>query len=132
MSLLSNFGQGQQHRAQLRPNHIIKPKPSDWGTCLCVTCLNPEIKLDRLAKLVHEKCMGSDEEYSKLLSRISEITCNMKKRKVANISYTEWRKVKDPATGAVLSRKVASTETIREFKQKLMDELEALRAHQRE
>ena len=73
------------------PNYIIKPKPSDWGTCLCVTCLNPEIKLERLAKLGHvhdiinevhfEKCMESDEEYSKLLSRISEITCNMKKEK---------------------------------------------------
>ena len=35
------------------PNYIIKPKPSDWGTCLCVTCLNPEIKLERLAKLGH-------------------------------------------------------------------------------
>ncbi|CAF4815704.1 unnamed protein product, partial [Rotaria sp. Silwood2] len=24
------------------PSYIIPPKPSDWGTCLCMTCLNPQ------------------------------------------------------------------------------------------
>ena len=27
------------------PDNIIKPKPEDWGTFLCQTCLTPELKL---------------------------------------------------------------------------------------
>ena len=27
------------------PMEIIKPKPEEWGTCLCMFCLNSELKL---------------------------------------------------------------------------------------
>ena len=27
------------------PETVLKHKPEDWGTCLCMTCLNPELKL---------------------------------------------------------------------------------------
>ncbi|CAF1583018.1 unnamed protein product, partial [Didymodactylos carnosus] len=30
------------------PHHIITPKPSDWGTCLCIVCLNPQLKIEKL------------------------------------------------------------------------------------
>ncbi|CAL4091766.1 unnamed protein product [Meganyctiphanes norvegica] len=33
------------------PGYIIKPKPEDWGTCLCKTCLNPELKLAVIKRL---------------------------------------------------------------------------------
>ena len=30
---------------QNTPYYVIKPKPTNWGTCLCGTSLNPELKL---------------------------------------------------------------------------------------
>ena len=30
------------------PKNIRKPKPGDWGTSLCKTCLNPELKMEAL------------------------------------------------------------------------------------
>lgn len=30
--------------------NIIKPKPEDWGACLCMTCMNPEFKLSCIKK----------------------------------------------------------------------------------
>ncbi|CAF3378161.1 unnamed protein product [Rotaria sp. Silwood2] len=33
------------------PSYIISPKPSDWGTCLCMTCLNPQLKSERINQL---------------------------------------------------------------------------------
>ena len=33
------------------PPHVKQPHPSDWGTCLCVQCLNPSLKHERLMKL---------------------------------------------------------------------------------
>ena len=36
------------------PFYITRPKPDDWGTCLCPMCLNPELKLEALAKHVSE------------------------------------------------------------------------------
>lgn len=32
------------------PETGLKPKPEDLGTCLCMTCLNPELKLESLTK----------------------------------------------------------------------------------
>ena len=29
------------------PHYIRKPSASDWGACLCATCLNPELKLSK-------------------------------------------------------------------------------------
>ncbi|CAF1653733.1 unnamed protein product, partial [Didymodactylos carnosus] len=33
------------------PNNIIKPRVQDWGTCLCVLCINPEMKLQKIIQL---------------------------------------------------------------------------------
>ena len=32
------------------PENILNPKPEDWGTCLCMTCLNPELKLESIKR----------------------------------------------------------------------------------
>ena len=32
------------------PKEIIKPKPVDWGTCLCMPCLNPELNLEAIKR----------------------------------------------------------------------------------
>ena len=39
--LLSNF-------ARYLPKNVVKPKPEDWGTSLCKTCSNPELKIEAL------------------------------------------------------------------------------------
>ena len=31
--------------------YAVCPKSNDWGTCLCVHCINPEIKLESLGNL---------------------------------------------------------------------------------
>ena len=33
------------------PFNVIKPKANDWGICLCVYCLNPELKVEALSDL---------------------------------------------------------------------------------
>ena len=30
------------------PYYVRKPGPTDWETCLCMTCVNPEMKLEKL------------------------------------------------------------------------------------
>ena len=30
------------------PKNVVNPKPEDWGTSLCKTCLNPELKIEAL------------------------------------------------------------------------------------
>ena len=34
------------HFCKLVPNDIVRPKLQDWGTCLCQTCLNPQLKME--------------------------------------------------------------------------------------
>ena len=41
------------------PDHIIKPKPEDWGTCLCSSCLNPELKLECIIDKTNTKCFNN-------------------------------------------------------------------------
>ncbi|CAF1551653.1 unnamed protein product, partial [Rotaria sordida] len=36
------------------PSYIVSPKPDNWGTCLCITCLNPQIKGERINQLKHK------------------------------------------------------------------------------
>ena len=35
---------------RLIPENIIKPKPTDWGTNLCMTCINPQLMLEGLKR----------------------------------------------------------------------------------
>ena len=36
------------HSCHYIPEEIVKPGPEDWGTSLCKTCLNPELKVEAL------------------------------------------------------------------------------------
>ena len=36
---------------KLVPSNIVEPKPQDWGTCLCMSCLNPQLKMEALCNL---------------------------------------------------------------------------------
>ena len=74
------------------PFYITRPKPDDWGTCLCPICLNPELKLEALAKHLNESSYTyrnkiEATEINLLILKIREI----KSKEV--IKYTEWQKV---------------------------------------
>ena len=50
------------------PCYVVKPKPTDWGTCSCRTCLNPELNLQKLQNLKNDNTfvLNSKLENSKL------------------------------------------------------------------
>ncbi|CAF3901771.1 unnamed protein product, partial [Rotaria sp. Silwood1] len=45
------------------PSYIVSPEPNEWGTCLCMKCLNPQIKSDRINQLKNKypafNCLSS-------------------------------------------------------------------------
>ena len=52
--LYSNF-------CKLVPSNIVKPKPQDWGTCLCMSCLNPQLKMEALCNLDSSLYVDTEE-----------------------------------------------------------------------
>ena len=43
------------------PSNIVKPKPQDWGTCLCMSCLNPQLKMEALCNLDSSLYVDTEE-----------------------------------------------------------------------
>ena len=46
---------------KLVPSNIVKPKPQDWGTCLCMSCLNPQLKMEALCNLDSSLYVDTEE-----------------------------------------------------------------------
>ena len=44
------------------PEIIIKPKPEPWGTCLCMACINTELKVSDVNKTIPECEIGKLDE----------------------------------------------------------------------
>ena len=91
-------------------SNVMKPNPNYWGTCLCATCLNPEIKLEALSKLT--KC--SDLIWNDILDYQNIDSLVKKVQELAfdkPISFSEWQKVevKDGKKKKKVSRKVLGT-----------------------
>ena len=68
------------------PFNVIKPSPNDWGTCLCAKCLNPELKLEALAKALSDKSLKWDDQQDyntidELIKKINEIKYDKNKTK---------------------------------------------------
>ena len=51
------------------PDKVVKPKPEYWGTSLCMTCLNPEIKLSALKKVMPEMNIDINNVHEKKNTR---------------------------------------------------------------
>ena len=88
------------------PQNIKRPSPLTWDTCLCVKCLNPELKLERLTKVKRDAslCISestSEEESQKSIRKIKQI----KTQKGDTIEYVEWQLVDSPYTS---TKKVSS------------------------
>ena len=121
------------------PFNVRKPSASDWGTCLCATCLNPELKLEKLPKLkkIEEGLQENmdDEKFAKLIQNIEslqEIEKAVDTDVEEEITFPEWQKVENPKSkkkGSKISRKVQSTLKMSRFIKLLVNELTTLKDH---
>ena len=69
------------------PYYVVKPEADEWGTCLCLSCLNPEIKLAKLKKLNKisvvnvEEVLASSDKYEKLKKDLMNLKPTSEKEK---------------------------------------------------
>ena len=121
------------------PFFVVKPAASDWGTCLCRTCLNPELKLEKAIKLGIltrisgnlEKVLSEEEGAGNLIEAIENIVHEK------DVSFSEWQMVpKEDGTSSKqtkskmkLSRKVSVVLTLVQFKKRFIEQIQYLHAH---
>lgn len=117
------------------PEYVMKPKASDWGTCLCVICLNPLMKFE---KLVNLKCRYAIiksiliEDVTDITELVTdEIRTNDFKHGLARlkseqltITYSEWTKKKNQGSTMSISTKTTITSSISDFVDKFTTEIE--------
>jgi hypothetical protein len=117
------------------PDNIKKPNNDSWGTCLCVTCLNPQMKFEKLQHLKskHPQVKTVLDGYSYDLSETvkdDDRTEELKKELMKlyaekfNVTYSEWQKKKLPNYAAPVSTKVTVTHTIQEFLKNFISEVD--------
>ena len=74
------------------PENIIKPNPEDWGSCLCIKCLNPELKLECIKRTLPNVSITfndlMDDKKKKYLENLYENIKNSNE----NYKYQEWGK----------------------------------------
>ena len=71
------------------PENIKKPKPEDWGTCLCKACLNPELKIECIKQLLSV----SLELQEINIQNVDDIVigvCEQIKKSNLTFEYLEW------------------------------------------
>ena len=86
------------------PSKYIKPKPSEWGTCLCIICQNFELKFEalrarKLISLEHsldhilERTRKDDFDSETAMKLDIESLAEEEKAEV-NVAFHKWEKVK--------------------------------------
>ncbi|CAF4541901.1 unnamed protein product [Didymodactylos carnosus] len=112
---------------QYIPPNIKKPNVNDWGTCLCMLCLNPQMKLEKLIRMnaidstdtnLHN-IIKDDLKFEEFLKKIKLL----EKQKVT-ITYIEWQKEKQVGCRAPVSKKKTCTDTMKIFVVKLIKEID--------
>ena len=121
------------------PDNYIIPKASDWGTCLCAQCLNPQLKLEKLAALTKDTsflygCRNYDE--------IDELVTKVTGTSVTDeeiVHFVEWQKVvseksermakKGKKPRSKISKKIHECRPFKIFKKKLLIELKVFLFH---
>ena len=118
------------------PFHIKKPAASDWGTCLCRICLNPELKVERLFRLGKltrscdlENVMKDEGSYKKFISKLKSLSSD------DDISFLEWKMVdkdennKRSKSKTKLIRKLIVVKKFNGFISNLISELGVMKEH---
>ena len=76
------------------PEYIIKPQPEDCGTCLCMLCLNPELKLEAITRNL-EATMTLDIVKEKDNANSVNALIENLKNSGKTFNYLEWSKQKE-------------------------------------
>ena len=115
-------------------HYVRKPSASDWGTCLCALCFNPELKLESLVnKKMLEKgnlegTINSESDFKDLFVTLKSIS---EKLKNESVLYNAWTKIPNPLSwkGCRISRKMSFSEKVLELCKLLINELDILKEH---
>ena len=119
--------------------YVKKAGPSDWGTCLCRTCLNPELKIE---KLIREKLIPSinleyviqnDNDYHDLLENIKLLEQKPSDLKIKGVKWNLVSHKGKSGKETKISRKEVSSFSLCDFATKLSSieaiELAVLKDH---
>ena len=120
------------------PENVVKPKAQDWGTCLCVTCLNPELKMEALSRL-KDKPAGLSTNLQEILKfeekELKDFSQNIKQIK-GLIKYMVWTKKKadgkeftDTKSYTYHSRKEIRFTSASNFATTFLQEIKELKEH---
>ncbi|CAF4441840.1 unnamed protein product, partial [Rotaria magnacalcarata] len=122
------------------PSYIVSPKPSDWGSCLCMTCLNPQIKVQRinqikanhpilnnLSTLLTNDIASTANDKKKVEEILNEV--NFLKEESFPITYVEWIQKRSERSSGLISTKATMTDKLAVFCKKLSDEILKLHKH---
>ena len=120
-----------QHFARQVPDNIIKPKPEDWGTCLCMLCLNPELKLECIKRYLQNVTLTLDNLTDKDYEE--EIKSLYKELKESDVifEYLEWsrEKVENEKSVSYFSQKNPRSKTGVEMASEFKNDIEILSNH---
>ena len=67
---------------RLVPENIVKPKPSDWGTNLCMICIKPQLMLEGLRRA------GSTDSRCKIYVSTKKKVCTSFMSKIGELEKT--------------------------------------------
>ena len=132
---LENIDYSYKTFSQHAPYYVKKAGSSAWGTCLCRTCLNPELKIE---KLIQEKLIPSinleyviqnDDDYCDLLENVKRLE---QKPSNLEINCVKWNLVSQKGKcgkETKISRKEVSSFPLCGFAKELAIELAVLKDH---
>ena len=127
-----NVNCSYSHFCKLVPENIIKPKPQDWGTCLCMVCLNPQLKMEALRHFesslfveTEELITYSDKTLKEFMEKIKQFS--------GPIRYLYWAKDKKDSEKSVattyMSSKKVKISSCENFATALYDDIKELSKH---
>ncbi|CAF3451066.1 unnamed protein product [Rotaria socialis] len=122
------------------PSYIQKSNNDSWGTCLCMTCLNPQLKYEKLhqlkrkyacIKVIVDSTPIDLYDLAKDEMKINEFKDNLAELDTEDIlvTFCEWQKLKAVNFTAPVSTKVSMSISMKEFIKKFIIEVDVLTQH---
>ena len=110
---------------------IIKPKPEDHGTYLCRTCLNPELRLICLGRVLLNSNLRINNVMEKTEAQLKEVHEYIEKSNLM-FHFLEWKKSSVESNGKAkaitfTAKKTAIEADDKVFKSKLQSDLKAFK-----
>ena len=114
---------------------VILPKSEEWGTALCVKCLNPRLKAEALqkagctSKSADELCESMVLVTTKLPIVSSYWDLQLTESIPKQIKFLKWIKVDADGSSVKVDRKVEITKDCGTFKAEFVRDLRSLKEH---